>query len=259
MEKLYDGINSDARAIAAIIQPGEGIAYYIDGRYAWGAAELSLFPVDLHPRVTITVRGNPADVADCETGDLTPEETAAWIIRQKAAGYFRPTAYRSLSVMGDLRRATGNLVMGKDWDAWVADYDNDPHQVYPGAIAHQYRSNLYEDISSVFDKDWPHRKPPGAPKPPVITGYAAPKWPSGLLLKLGNVGHAVEAMQTALRNSGEVGVRGIAADGRFGNQTLTSLRNFQENNNLQVDGIAGNQTRTKLITLHLLNIDGSAA
>lgn len=258
MERLYDGINFDARAIASVIQPDEGIAYYTDGRYAWNEAEISLFPPDIHPHVTITVFGNPADVADCEAGDLTPEEAARWIARQRAAGYFRPTVYRSLAFMNDIRQATGALVMGSDWDAWVADYNNDPRQVYPGAVAHQYRSDIDMDVSSVFDRDWPRRKPPGSVLPPVI-GVSTPKWPSGLVLKIGNIGHAVEAMQTALRRSGEIGVRGILVDGRFGDQTLTALRNFQDNNNLQVDGVAGNKTRTKMIGLRLLNIDGSAA
>lgn len=257
MEKLYDGINTDARAIAQVIQPGDGIAFYIDGRYAWGPAELSLFSVDDHPRVTITVRGNPADVADCENGDLTPEEAAAWLIRQRAAGYFRPTIYRSLSVMRDIRRATGPLIMGQDWDSWVADYNNDSRQVYPGAVAHQYRSEANLDISSVFDKNWPHRKSPTAP-PPIVSP-TVPRWPAGLELRFGNVGHAVETMQTALSGSGILGVRSIDVDGRFGEQTLTSVRNFQRDQGLQIDGIAGNQTRTRLVAKHLLNVDGSAA
>lgn len=259
MENLYDGINTDARAIAAVIQPGDGIAYYIDGKYAWGPAELSLFPADKHPRVTITVLGNSADVVDCETGDLTPSQAATWIIHQRAAGYYRPTAYRSLAVMDDLRQATGSLVMGKDWDAWVADYDNDPHQVYPGAIAHQYRSRMNMDVSSVFSSGWPFRSAPTLSTTPIIGQSSTPKWPSGLQLKIGNVGHAVEAMQTALRDSGIVGVRGISVDGRFGSQTLTAVRNFQNAQGLSLDGIAGQHTRNRLVTLRLLNNDGSAA
>jgi hypothetical protein len=251
---MYDGINSDARAIARIIKPGEGVAYYIDGRYAWSGADIALFPDNFH--VTITVLGNAADVADCETGDMTPAEAAAWVGRQRNAGYFRPTVYRSLAVMDDIRKATGSLVMGQDWDSWVADYDNDPKQVYPGAAAHQYRSTFDKDISSVFLDGWPFRKSHVTVPPPRT---AKPKWPAGLILKKGDVGHSVEAMQTAFRNSGIRGLRGITVDGVFGTQTLVAVRNFQEEEHIGVDGRAGKDTRTRLIATHLLNIDGTAA
>lgn len=251
---MYDGINSDAHAIAKVIKPGDGVAYYIDGRYAWSGADIAMFPNNFH--VTITVLGNPADVADCETGDMTPSAAAAWVARQRNAGYFRPTVYRSLAFMGDIRKATGSLVMGEDWDAWVADYDNDPHQVYPGAVAHQYRSQSDMDFSSVFDDKWPHRKSIVVPPPPRT---ATPKWPAGLTLKQGNVGHPVEALQRALRNSGRVGVRGITVDGVFGTQTLVAVRNFQKDEALAIDGFAGIKTRMELVHLHFLNLDGSAA
>lgn len=253
---MYDGINSDAAAIKKVIRPGDGIAYYVDGRYAWSAAEIAMFPLTDYFHVTITVLGNPADVADCETGDLTPEGAAAWVRRQRAAGYFRPTVYRSLSVMSDIRNATAELIMGKDWDGWVASYDNNPANVYPGAVAHQYRSEFDMDISTVFDDGWPHRKAPTPSSPVVVT---APRWPAGLELRFGMVGHAVEAMQKAFHDSGVVGERGIGIDGQFGPQTLTAVRNFQGTHGLQEDGIAGIHTRTAMVSAHLLNIDGTAA
>jgi peptidoglycan hydrolase-like protein with peptidoglycan-binding domain len=82
-------------------------------------------------------------------------------------------------------------------------------------------------------------KPKPKPKPPVV--------PSGNpLLKLGSMGQQVAAMQYYLRNSGIVGVRGIQADGDFGPQTLTSLKNFQAHAGLISDGVYGPATARAL-------------
>ena len=92
----------------------------------------------------------------------------------------------------------------------------------------------------------PDPNPP--PKPPVTVSWA--QWPSGTVLQYGSTGEAVTVLQAALRNSGIYGVRGITADGDFGSQTLTAVRNFQYVKNLTVDGIAGPQTRTALVALN---------
>lgn len=251
--KMYDGINTDARRIKELIKPGDLVAYYIDGRYAWSEEEIAFFPNNEH--VTITVLGNPADVADCETGDLTPKSAAEWVVRQRHHGYFRPTIYRSLSVMRDIRQSTGPLIMGKDWDSWVADYDNDPNPDYSGEAAKQYRSTNDYDESEVYDDLWPHRH---ATHSPVAT-VSSPKWPKGLVLQFGNKGNAVEALQKACSGSGIRGVRGIEVDGIFGNQTRTAVRNFEAFEHLNVDsGIAGNQVRSTLIRIGALNSAGQA-
>jgi peptidoglycan hydrolase-like protein with peptidoglycan-binding domain len=249
---MYDGVNTDAKIIRGVIEPGDLVAYYIDGAYAWNAAEIAMFPHNTH--ITITVLGNPADVADCETGDMTPESAADWVRKQRARGYYRPTIYRSLSAMDDIRRATGDLVMGKSWDSWVADYDNNEASVYPGSAAKQYKSTSGYDISSVFDVSWPHR----VLSAPVAT-VASPKWPAGLTLQYGNKGNAVEALQQAFAGSKIRGVRSIQRDGFFGEQTQTACKNFEAFEKLNVDeGIAGAQVRNALIRIGMLNTAGQA-
>lgn len=260
---LYDGINTDAATIAKIIKPGDGVMYYIDGKYAWTAAEIAMFPHNWH--VSVTVLGSNADVADCETGDLTPQQAAAWVVKQKAAGYWRPTIYRELSAMADIRKSTGTLIMGKDWDAFVADYDLVTTQVYAGAVAKQYKSTAGYDVSEVYDSSWPHRKsvaPVTTPvklTPPIVT-VVQPRWPAGLTLVLGNKGNAVEALQKALSDTGIVGVRGIASDGIFGDQTRIAVRNFEAAEKLSLDpdglALAGPQVRNALIKLGQLTASG---
>jgi hypothetical protein len=258
---LYDGINSDAKAIAKIIQPGNGIMYYTDGKYAWTAEEIALFPSNFH--VTVTVLGGNADVCDCETGDMTVEEAVAWVIKQKAAGYDRPTIYRSLSGMQDIRNATGKLIMGKDWDAFVADYDRTQTNVYVGEAAKQFVNTATYDESVVYDDAWPHRKSAVVlPTAPVKTTPVNPRWPAGITLILGSKGNAVEAMQKALSDSGLVGVRGIASDGIFGDQTRIAVRNFEVAEHLALDpdglALAGPQVRNALIKIGKLTSDGYA-
>lgn len=251
MRTMWDGINTDASYIARLVRPGDLVAYYIDGIYAWNAAEVAMFRNN--QLVTITVFGNPADVADAETGDMTAEAAGDWVRRQKAAGYLRPTIYRSLSVMDDIRRTTGNLILGKDWDAWVADYDNRTESVYPNSAAKQFRNASDFDESEVYDDGWPHRTAS------VVVPVTNPKWPAGQLLILNNRGHAVEALQKALSGSGIRGVRGINIDGQFGGQTYTSLKNYQAARKLVIDGKAGNQTRNSLIHDGFMNSAGQAA
>jgi hypothetical protein len=95
---------------------------------------------------------------------------------------------------------------------------------------------------------------PAAPTPPAPAPVAAvswPQWPAAIQLGFGSVNHAaVKVLQAALRNSGIYGVRGITADGWFGNQTLTALLNFQFTAHLARDGIAGRQTHAALVALN---------
>lgn len=99
---------------------------------------------------------------------------------------------------------------------------------------------------------------PGAVKTaPPSSGE--PAWPAGMILEYGSVGAAVEALQKAFRDSGIRGVRGIAVDGEFGDQTQTATRNFEAAEGLAVDaGIAGPQVRNALIRLGRLTAAGEA-
>jgi peptidoglycan hydrolase-like protein with peptidoglycan-binding domain len=82
-------------------------------------------------------------------------------------------------------------------------------------------------------------KPKPKPKPPTV--------PSGNpVLKLGDVGQQTAAMQYYLRNSGIHGVRGIGADGSFGPQTQTAVKNFQAHSHLTSDGVYGPSTARAL-------------
>jgi peptidoglycan hydrolase-like protein with peptidoglycan-binding domain len=252
---MWDGINSDAKHIKSVIEPGDLVAYYIDGHFAWSPSQIAMFPDNQH--ITITVLGNAADVADCETGDLTPASAAGWARRRRAQGYWRPTIYCSTSVIPEVRSTTGNLILGRDYDIWDAHYDNREVSDYAGVAAKQYKSESMDDISVVFDGAWPHRVATVQPTS-VGPSVTAAKWPIGRTLKKGDLGNAVLALQQACHNSGMRGVRGIAVDGDFGQVTEVAVSNFQEACGLSVDGIAGAQTRGRFLSRGLINRAGQA-
>jgi hypothetical protein len=172
---MYDGINSLAAGIRKRFPDAAMVAGYVDGSFAWTQAEWNLFPHAVHVEVAVLSSTNFGDVIDCETGDATPERAAAWVRMRKLAGYYRPTIYCSRSVIPQVRAATGNLILGKDYDIWCADYTGQQHQVTaPGlppatCAATQYLNTDAYDASIVYDDGWPHRsapKPPSPPSPP---------------------------------------------------------------------------------------------
>lgn len=246
MRLMYDGIDTDAAIIRSKWQPGDLVAVYLAGNsYIWDAAQRGLFPADSQVTITLTASYLDADVLDVEAGGATVAEVAGWITAKRLLGYDRPTVYCSLSILGAIRQATGALVLGRDWDAWVADWDGSTTDPVPLAAAKQFRDAGPYDVSAVYDAGWPHRT---AATPPVSTVPTVPAdvWPAGVVLRPGATGGAVRVLQEALNATHLPGVRNITVDGVFANQTLTSVRNFQALEGLVVDGIAGPATRAKL-------------
>ncbi|HEY1706401.1 MAG TPA: peptidoglycan-binding domain-containing protein [Trebonia sp.] len=236
---MYDSVTP-----ARIPSSASIVAGYVDGEYAWTAADWGLFPKAKHVRISINGTGNLGDVLDVEKGNATPADTPGWIARRKAAGLARPSIYCSLSTVPAVRKATGALQLDTAYDIWVADWTGKSHELeapLPGAavwmVATQWESTRDYDVSTVYSSSWPLRL---ASTPPAYT------WPADLELEFGSTGSAVLVMQQALDATGHFGVRNIAKDGDFGPQTLTSVRNFQAWKDLQVDGIAGPETRTAL-------------
>ena len=243
MRTMYDGIASDAATIRAAFPDAALVAYYIDGGYAWSAPDTALFPHAVRVQIAVFASTSAGDVIDCETGDATPEQAAAWVRARKAAGYWRPTIYCSLDTVPAVRQATGDLVLARDYDIWVADYDDTVAPAYPLCAAKQYRDTAGWDVSAVYDDGWPHRTEAPSPAP----ARPAAVWPAGIVLREGDTGGAVIVLQRALHDSGEYGARGLQPiDGIFGPGTLMAVRNFQNDRHLTVDGIAGPVTRQAL-------------
>lgn len=259
---MWDGIDTDAAGIARLSP--QMVAYYVDGRFAWSQAEIALFPHASHVTISALGGDTAADVVDCEAGDTTPDSAAAWVRKRRAAGYHRPTVYCSRSVIPAVRKATGSLVLGRDYDIWCADYTGTAHQVtssVPGGVtaacaATQYKSTPGYDMSAVYDDGWPHRTAAAAAKPPAQAS-GADIWPAGVTLREGSTGSAVKALQYALRD-GEFRVSATigTVDGDFGPKTLLAVRVAQQILGLNVDGIAGPKTRSALVARGCLTAAG---
>lgn len=143
----------------------EMVAGYIDGKYAWSAADWARFPHAAKVRIAVRASTNDGDVLDVEPGDATPAQAAGWIRMRQAAGYFRPTIYTLFSWVDQVHVACKGL----DYDLWVAHYTGKPHNE-AGAVATQYAdpatSGGHFDLSLVVDDGWPHRTAPHPPNPP---------------------------------------------------------------------------------------------
>jgi hypothetical protein len=174
---MYDGINSLAKGIAKSFPNAAMVAGYINGAYAWTRADWDLFPHAKHVTITVTASADAGDVLDVEAGNAAPGQTAGWIEKRKASGYYRPSIYCSRSVIPAVRQGTGKYILGVDYDIWVADWTGSPHEVTaPGTpratcSATQYENTAYYDVSVVYDGGWPHRTAPTA-KPPTRPGGA---------------------------------------------------------------------------------------
>lgn len=179
MRTMYDGINADAAGIARDFPDAAMIAGYLDGAYAWTAAEWGLFPRAQHVTIVTSANQNAGDVLDVEPGDATPGETAGWIAMRKAAGLYRPTIYCSLSTVQAVRVGTGSFILGRDWDLWVGDWDGTAAVPYPAAAAKQYKDTPGYDQSAVFDDGWPHRSAPVPPRPALVSVQLTARYADG--------------------------------------------------------------------------------
>jgi hypothetical protein len=147
----YDAIASKA---AGIPTSAEMVAGYIDGPYAWGPAQWSLFPTAVTVRIATRAETNAGQVLDVETGDATPAQAPGWCQMRRSAGQM-PSVYCNRSTWPAVSAAFGAAkVAPPNW--WIAAYDG-VAQIPAGAIAKQYTdnppSNPY-DTSVVADL-WP--------------------------------------------------------------------------------------------------------
>jgi hypothetical protein len=147
MRTFYDAIHP-----ANIPTTAQGVAGYVDGRYAWTAADWARFPHAVKARIAVFSSTNDGHVLDVEAGCSTPANAPGWVVRRRRAGV-DPTVYCSLSQWPVVRAAfAAAKVAEPHW--WVAAYPGNGANLYPGSIAHQYANPGPVDISIVADY-WP--------------------------------------------------------------------------------------------------------
>jgi hypothetical protein len=129
MTTMYDSVTAADIPASALF-----VAGYVDGRYAWSAADWNRFPNAL--RLGISVFGNTADVLDVETGDATPSDAVQWVANARAHGRPYPGVYCNASAWPTVRATFDAHQVAEPW-YWIADYDN-RRDIPSGAVAKQY-------------------------------------------------------------------------------------------------------------------------
>jgi hypothetical protein len=142
--KIYDAVTPDN-----IPRSAEVVAGYIDGDFTWPEEAWNRWPDAL--KVLITVSGSlTGNVADVESGNMSPDEARKWIEAKHDKGMHESTVYCSRSSFEAVRAACE----GQDYAIWVADWTGSPHPVH-GTVATQYRNvgNAY-DLSMAYSQEW---------------------------------------------------------------------------------------------------------
>lgn len=134
---MYDSVNA-----ASIPADAEIVAGYIDGRYAWTAADWNRFPKARKVTIAVFPSTNNGEALDCEAGDATPAQCPAWVRKRQAAGLAIPTIYCSRSAWPAVQAACKGLTV----DYWIAEYSGIPH-IPDGAAACQWTSGPGYDTS----------------------------------------------------------------------------------------------------------------
>lgn len=167
---MYDGTNGDAAAIAAQAQPGNLVAFYVDGLYRWSDAQrAALRPGVVRVPVAVFADTNDGVALDCERGNCTPAQSVDWALMRRGAGV-DPSVY-----CNQHDPTTGWPAVREAFKArgvpqphyWVADYDG-AAAIPAGAVAKQYDDDLHLgtrwDLSVVADY-WPGVDPAPIPAP----------------------------------------------------------------------------------------------
>lgn len=137
------------------------VAGYLNGRYAWSAADWARFPAEIHVGISVRADYLGGHVLDVEPGDATPAQAVGWVLARRSAGA-DPTVYCNASTWPSVRSAFRAAGVPEP-HYWIAKYDGDP-TIPAGAVAKQYRGDVAPgiDVSSVADY-WPGVDPAPIP------------------------------------------------------------------------------------------------
>lgn len=171
-----------------------------------------------------------------------PAETKYATLRNGAKGEAVRAMQQALTDQGyDTKGVDG--IFGRGTEAAVRQFQTARGLKADGLAGNQTLTALYGEAGAPVPQD-----PSGSAPDPQAT--PAPEQTSGggssgpyATLRYGAKGSPVQAMQQALT---ALGYTPGAADGIFGRGTENAVKQFQKNNKLKVDGLAGNATLTLL-------------
>jgi len=131
------------------------VAGYVDGLYAWSAADWARFPTAVKIRVAVFSSTNDGHVADVENGNMSPQQSVGWVLMRRAAG-IDPTVYCNYSTWSEVRQAFQAAGVPEP-HYWIALWDGVATFI-SGAVAKQYANPTFTgqhfDLSAAWDV-WP--------------------------------------------------------------------------------------------------------
>src|ERR1035441_1420864 len=168
---MYDSVNPDR-----IPADAQAVAGYVNGNYVTYPTLEQRWPNAHKVSISISANGD-ADCLDCETGDASISQAAAWVRRQHARGLARPIVYTSTSNVPALLAALENDgIKRSEFLIWSAHYTGVPH-IEPGSDATQYEENAGQDLdySLCYEEFFgisptPPKPKPAPPKPDYVPG-----------------------------------------------------------------------------------------
>jgi hypothetical protein len=164
---MYDSTNPGVIPIGAQL-----VASYVDGFGGYSEAVARFGSAKV---VSISVQNNNADVADVETGAMTPADLPGWLARQYARGLKRPVVYCNQSTWPSVRKVMGTNTRVSYWIAAPGNNGTYGPATLPGADAVQ---NLFAGKfdTSVVQPTFPFYD---APSPVPVPPKPVPKPTSG--------------------------------------------------------------------------------
>jgi hypothetical protein len=155
---MYDGVDASRLPTDAQL-----VAGYVDGAFAWSAADWARFPHSVKVRIACFATTNDGEVLDVEPGNATPAESVDWVLMRRKAGA-DPTVYMNTSTWPTVRAAFQARGVAEP-HYWVAQYDG-VASIPAGAFGKQYFNNNQAgyDLSVVADH-WPGIDAAPAPSP----------------------------------------------------------------------------------------------
>jgi hypothetical protein len=135
-------------------------AGYVNGRFAWSAADFSRFPI--HATIDVLGIAPHADVLDVEIGDATVPTAVVWAhAHNNLKPEYPAIIYCNRSTLTPLFNAmlASGFRIGRDFRLWVATLDGtkklpDMTGVTAVQYAGQAQTHAHYDESIVYDNNW---------------------------------------------------------------------------------------------------------
>lgn len=151
---------ADSVTVSSLPDGFDLYAGYNDGRYKNVDQVKARFPTKTVLSIAVFPTDDVGDVLDVETGDATPEEAPAWIVRRRLDGHKGPLVYCSLALWA---------TVGAQFDAQKVEQPGYWLAAYPGPGPQLIQGNGHQWIDrGGYDESVMPDYLPGIDPPPTV-------------------------------------------------------------------------------------------